>query len=362
MVCGSLLTRYLFWNFLRRILGLFVLVALLVFLFDFFESSRRLSQEGSTSDILLVTLLRIPVLLERVLPFATLFGSMMAFLSLTRRVELVVLRASGVSVWQFLFPGLMGAALLGILGSVVYSPVAVALKRHSERIEASFLSEKNGKGSSLERKLWFRQETDSLRMIFHARHLIEENGELTDITVYVYDAEGKFQKRLEAQKARLAYPEWHLFSVTEHQTQTPPKSYAEYTLPASLTRAELRQKILEPEALSFWQLPQFIALLERSGLPSQRYHMQYQAWLTLPLLLCAMVLIACAVSLKPVRFGNAKHVILSGIFSGFVLYVSVELARDLGGAGIIDPVIAAWFPPLIAVLLSVTFLLYQEDG
>ena len=60
-----------------------------------------------------LSLYRTPAVAEQVLPFAVLFGSMAALLQLSRKLELVVARAAGISAWQFLQPGILVAALLG---------------------------------------------------------------------------------------------------------------------------------------------------------------------------------------------------------------------------------------------------------
>jgi lipopolysaccharide export LptBFGC system permease protein LptF len=49
-----------------------------------------------------LSILRVPMLLDTVLPFAFLFAALLSLLGLSRKLELVVARASGVSVWGFL--------------------------------------------------------------------------------------------------------------------------------------------------------------------------------------------------------------------------------------------------------------------
>ena len=61
-----------------------------------------------------LALFRTPAIAEQVMPFAVLFGSMAALLQLSRKLELVVARAAGISAWQFLQPGLFVALLIGI--------------------------------------------------------------------------------------------------------------------------------------------------------------------------------------------------------------------------------------------------------
>src|SRR3546814_9753081 len=82
-----------------------------------------------------VALLRLPSLIQTVLPICVLFGAIAAFWRLTRSRELVVARASGVSVWQFLAPALALALLVGIFKVVLIGPVASSLLAKAERLE-----------------------------------------------------------------------------------------------------------------------------------------------------------------------------------------------------------------------------------
>ena len=58
---------------------------------------------------------RVPQLAERVMPFAVLIAAMSSFLDLSRRLELVIARAAGMSAWQFIAPAFLVAAMIGAL-------------------------------------------------------------------------------------------------------------------------------------------------------------------------------------------------------------------------------------------------------
>ena len=60
--------------------------------------------------VLLMAVLHLPFLLQKLMPFGVLFGTMLTFQRLTRTHELVAARAAGVSVWQFLLAGAAGRA------------------------------------------------------------------------------------------------------------------------------------------------------------------------------------------------------------------------------------------------------------
>jgi len=78
--------------------------------------------------------------------------------------------------------------------------------------------------------------------------------------------------------------------------------------------------------------------------------------------LAAMTLIAATVTLRFFRFGSVGKLILGGVTAGFVLYVVIEIAKDLGSTGLVNPILAAWLPAIVASAMGFTVLLYQEDG
>ena len=53
--------------------------------------------------------IRVPQVTERIIPFAALIGAMTCYLTLSRRLELVVARSAGVSAWQFIAPAVIVA-------------------------------------------------------------------------------------------------------------------------------------------------------------------------------------------------------------------------------------------------------------
>ena len=72
-----------------------------------------------------LSLFRTPAIAEQVFPFAVLFGAMLTLLDLSRKLELVIARASGLSAWQFLFAPLLvalgfGGGLLHVLNHAIF--------------------------------------------------------------------------------------------------------------------------------------------------------------------------------------------------------------------------------------------------
>jgi lipopolysaccharide export LptBFGC system permease protein LptF len=96
--------------------GVFASIFVLLVLVDYIEMVRKTSGLVSASAIIVAetSLFRVPQLLEKLMPFCVLIGAMTCYLALSRRLELVVARAAGVSAWQFIAPALASAIMLGI--------------------------------------------------------------------------------------------------------------------------------------------------------------------------------------------------------------------------------------------------------
>jgi len=129
MLIGATLGRYFSRQFLKTIFLVFATVFTLIYTLDFVELMRRAGDtEGATPGVIAqLALFRTPSIAEQVMPFAILFGSMAALLQLSRKLELVIARAAGISAWQFLQPGLFVALSIGLLSIMVYNPVSAML-------------------------------------------------------------------------------------------------------------------------------------------------------------------------------------------------------------------------------------------
>ena len=82
--------------------------------------------------LVLISIYRVPQIMERLLPFSVLIGAMTCFFVLSRRMEFVVARAAGMSVWQIIAPASLVAFLLGVISTLVYNPVSATLREASK--------------------------------------------------------------------------------------------------------------------------------------------------------------------------------------------------------------------------------------
>ena len=78
--------------------------------------------------------------------------------------------------------------------------------------------------------------------------------------------------------------------------------------------------------------------------------------------LAAMAILGAAFSLRLMRLGGLAMLAASGVGLGFVLFFFNQFCGALGRADVIPPILAAWSPPVLALLSAFTLLCYTEDG
>ncbi|MGZ8441876.1 MAG: LptF/LptG family permease, partial [Candidatus Binatia bacterium] len=113
MPIGGILDRYISAGFLRVFgISLAVITGLYVTA-DFFERIGNLLESGApVSTILRYFMFKAPLLISRVVGFATLFSTLFCLGLLARTQEITAIRSSGVSVQRIALPLLVLALCL----------------------------------------------------------------------------------------------------------------------------------------------------------------------------------------------------------------------------------------------------------
>jgi lipopolysaccharide export system permease protein len=354
------IARHVFFGILATVLSLGV-VALVI---DIVELMRRASDaEGATfTHIVLMGLLHQPFLLQKLMPFGVLFGTMFSFQRLTRSHELIAARAIGVSVWQFLLPALLVAAGIGAFTVVAFNPLASAMVARFEQLEARVLSSQASLISVSAGGLWLRQEVDGQEILIHARQMTRQPPVLERVVVFFYEDEVRFAARIDAPTARLEPGRWHFGQPMMSRPDGSRELQESHIIPTDLTPDRIQESFAAPETMSFWDLPAFIASLEAVGFSAREHRLYWHSLLALPLLLSAMLLIGTSFSLRFVRRGGAGWFVLGGLLTGFLFYILSDVVFAIGLSGRLPIILAAWTPAGIAILLGLTTLFHLEDG
>lgn len=366
--CGMKLDLYIaqrfFWMFARVFSGFFgIMVAI-----DVVDQLRRYSDSGiSVKGATLLALLNAPNNVYAILPLIMVLTAIALFMGLVKSSELVVVRATGRSGLRFLLSPMVSAFLLGVVSVAVWNPIVAATSKAYDQMSATY--SRDGSILSVSAAgLWLRQSAQDGQTVIQAAGANRDGTELRDVTFLIYDADGTLFKRISSPQAILSDGAWILQQAkTWHLHEPNPErdsvvSTDDLRIPTDLTREKIVESFGAPRAVSFWDLPGYIADLEQSGFSTLSYRMWYQLELAAPAFLGAMVLIAAGFTMRHNRSGGSGPLVLMALLCGFLTFFLRNFGRVLGENGQIPVLLAAWAPPAAAILLALGLLLHLEDG
>lgn len=367
---------YIARRFLMMVLATFLAVITLVVVVDLVELLRA-NKQGAAGflDLIWMAFLHAPSITITAAPFAVLLASMTCFAMLARSSELVVTRAAGVSAWRLMSPAIVVAVLLGVFSFSVYNPVASAFAARFETLEQRFFDRSSSRLAVSSGGLWLRQGSSEGQTVIRAKRASSSIERLWDVSIFQFDKSDRLIRRLNARTAVLKDREWQLNGVRRWDllddaaedsdaalTETVAIVVDEMRIPTDLTVEHIIDSFAAPQTISFWKLPRFIQILEDSGFSSDRHRMHWFSLLSAPVIFVAMVLIGAAFSMRHARFGGLGIMALGCVFSGFGYFFLSDIASALGASGSVPVTLAAWAPPLSAMLFAVGLLLHLEDG
>jgi lipopolysaccharide export system permease protein len=363
------LSRYIAKHFfLSVLLGLFGLVAIIT-LVDMIELLRRASGRDGVpfSVILEMTFLRVPFNAERLTPYAVIVGTMLALTRLTRTHELIVARAAGVSVWQFLAPAISVVLMLGIFVSTVFNPLSSAMLMHFERLESRYIANNASMLSISSSGLWLRQlennkESPIAEHIINAARISQKDFSFSKVIIFSFDKDGRFVERLDADRATLLPGKLQLDNAVRSLPGQPLTVIPSIFLPTTLTMEHIQDSFASPETMSFWSLPGFISTLEEAGFSALKHRLYWYSLLANPFLMAGTVWVAAVFSLRLPRRGKVGILVVAGLVSGFVLHFFTDIVHAFGAGGTLPVFLAAWAPALVVSMIGAALLLHVEDG
>lgn len=358
------LTWYVGRRFLTGIMTTLAICSLLIFMIDLLELLRISGKYGSVPAMSLVTIaiMRLPAYTEFLFGFSVLVGSIGALLFLNRKSELAVMRAGGLSVWQFLWPGILVAFLIGFAGMIIFNPMAAAGRAEAEKRYAKVFGKESNLLQAQGGGSWLRQDGADGESVIGAAAASNRGLTLTGVMVFSYDKGGHFIERVDAATANLKEGYWQLQNAWVTRLGQEPEKFDSYLLSTYLTPDRVQDALGTVFAVSFWEFPGLIEVAEKAKLSSDKLKIQYEVLWSRPLLCVAMVLLAATVSLRSFRSGGIQTMVATGMIGGFAFFLFSEISRQIGVAGLAPPWVAVWLPVVLLLVISSTVLLHQEDG
>lgn len=354
------ITLYMARAFLVRSLS--VLAALVVVLqaLDLLGESGNILAYPGNGDAQLwhYVALRAPQIIARFLPFAVLLGTLITLATLNQNSEIISMKAAGISAHQILAPL--------IVASVGIAAVSFAFNdRIVTRATATLNAWQNASYGPLPQdrgvatNVWVRDGDD----LIHANQVSGRGANVTLNGVTLYDrAGGTLQTIVDAPTARQADGGWRMdkarrFDVAADRVEhVPSVVIGRGIAPDRFTLADV-----DADEHSFMTLRADVAELNAAGRPTGPLEAGLWHKLSGPLSSMLMPLLAGVAAFGLARTGKLFIRAVIGMALGFTYFVADNFALAMGNLGAYPPLLAAWGPFFLFLLIGEAVLIRTEE-
>jgi lipopolysaccharide export system permease protein len=295
----------------------------------------------SATDAFLFTMLNLPQQIFDLLPIGALIGALMGLGHLASGSELVVTRASGVSVWRIAWPvalaGVTLALLMYAIGEYAAPPLAQFAKREKT---TNKLADVSFAGTS---SAWVKDGNVILRV---------QTGEIDrafgGVWLFQLDGATKLRSVERAERISVANPgRWSLHNVATSRFEDDRVSgelLSSATMQSTVNPDFLDLARTDPQLLTLRGLDSYIDHLKRNSLDTESYEISYWARISRLFAVIIVTLLALPFVFGPLRTTGAGTRTVIGVMLGVVFFLFLRTVENGGRLFGLDPVLVGLLP------------------
>ncbi len=355
---------YVVRNLLINLFYVFMAFVFIGFIMDFLELIREAQgKKILLSQMLQMSLCKIPFIAFSFFPFIFLFGSILTFTKLNNSFELTAAKCAGISIWSLCAPIVLVITLLSWLILWTFQPISAILLDNNRVLGAKYFGYSSKRVSLQSNGVWLCDQAEDPKddKIIFVKH-VETGKLLANISVYSAGEKDDYTTSYTADLGTIENHSLILKNVIKQAPGVEPVRYEQISLPTGLVEDQIQQNIPHPDIIPFWKLSGFIEQVKQSGFSTLRHELYYKSMLATPLLYLSLVLIALSCSINLPRKGKLGIVFVSGGAIGILIFFIDKIINVMALTGTLPINIAAIAPGSIYLLLSVAALIHYEEG
>lgn len=354
------LTMYMAKMFVVRSFAVLALLVIVLQVLDLLgESDAILRYPGNgQSQILTYVSLRIPGIIQRFLPFCILLGTIITLATLNQNSEVVSMKAAGLSAHQVLAPLIVASLIIAGLSFGFNERIVTRATATLKLWEAAEYG-KMPSGREAKSNIWVRDGDD----LIHA-NIVEGRGATTVLTsVSVYDRTGgTLAKIVTADRAAATATGWRLENTVSFDVKSGIKTALGTIIVAPTVRPDqFTLANVDGAGLPFGELQTAIADLKAAGRPSAAVEAALWHKISGPLSTVLMPLLGAVAAFGLARSGKLFVRAVVGMMLGFLYFVADNFGLAMGNLGAYPPLLAAWGPFFLFLLIGEAVLIRTEE-
>lgn len=290
--------------------------------------------------------MQMPAQFYQLFPIAGFLGALIGLTRLSSTSQLIVMRASGMSIARIAWSVMKAAMLMIVVVTAIGEGVGPQWQQHSEQARQKALSGTNQ--NTLLSSVWLHQKngftyidqlTDQKTMLDVIRYHFNDDGRLLMVTAV------KSGKQVDGQW-RLSHLKSTVFEDNQVDVKTQPQSNWRFAFEPDL---QLQMSIASAEQ-SMEDLHRTIHYRQSIGLSANRFIFTYWQRILQPFTTVVMICLAVPFVFGSFRSASMGVRVISGVLIGFAFYMMNQLFGPI--------TLVYQFPPLLAALIPTCLFLF----
>ena len=358
MFKSFIINKYIAREFIKVILNTIFVFFCLGFIMNLFEEINYFKDLdiGIYVPIMLSSLI-VPSLLYNMFPFIILLSGIWFFLKIKKSDEVTAMKVSGMSNFSvIIIPGLL-SFMLGIFFITSINPITSVLVQKYENIKGNYDRDKDYLAAITQNGIWIKEKNNIIR----ATNLQNEN--LMDVTIYEFDKNNNFVKRVEAKSADISLTTWSLKNVkiVDNNGKILFDNMDLLSYFSIYDLEKIKSLYTNLDTVSFWNIENEIELLEERGYSTKQMETKLHRSLAFPFFLLAMLLLSGVFTLG-IRFkeNNFTYAFIA-IITCVLIYYFNDFSAALGRTEKLAVEVAVWMPIIIIFIFSAVGVIYANQ-
>ena len=362
MIRSFLINKYLAKEFIKIVINTSIIFFCLGFIMNIFEEINFFKDFNVTITIpIILSLLFVPSLLNYFFPFVILLSGMWFFLKIKKTDEITSMNVSGMSNLSVIIIPSILSIILGIFFVTALNPITSLLVKKYETVKGNYEKEQDYLATVTVNGIWIKERGLKANYMIRASHLEKEN--LMGVTIYEFDKDNNFTRRIEADSANITSLKWVLKNITVINSDgimlTEPIKDPFYFSMYDIKKIKSLYSNLD--TISFWDLEHEINLLKQRGYSTREMQVKLHRSLAFPFFLLSMVLLSSVFTLGTTFKENNWTYVFLTITASVVIFFFNDFSAALGKTDKLPVELSVWMPIAIIFIFSFVGIIHANQ-
>ena len=361
---NNILLNYLLKNFLKTLLIVMAIVfcfGLILNLFEEIEFFKNINV--SIFKPLILTILFVPSLVMKLLPFIIFISSMWFMVKIRNNNDLLTLKVYGYSNVKIFLILAITSFLFGWITLTVLSPITSSMVKYYEKTKSQHARDIDHLVTFNKNGLWIKEPIDNGTRVISADNI--DGTILTDVTIFEFTKNFELKRKIISKKVNIDSNKWllkNLVIFNSNENIFEKQNLNTYEISSIYNYEKITSLFRNSDTISFLDILIDYQILINKGYNKQFLEQTYHSMLALPFFLFLMTSIAAILTMHTLKKADNYKFIILGLIICVLIYYFKDLSLALGKTDRIPLILSIW-SPIIALSLytSVGVLQINEN-